>query len=63
MAEFVRRAVREALPIPGKSPWMKFAGLVEGVLPAAQVRTLMDLCWKVDSLPNAAQVAAAAGAV
>ena len=40
----------------------KFAGLAEGVLPAAQVRTLMDLCWKVDSLPSAAQVATAARA-
>jgi 2-methylcitrate dehydratase PrpD len=38
----------------------KFAGLAEGVLPAAQVRTLMDLCWKVDDLPSAAQVATAA---
>jgi 2-methylcitrate dehydratase PrpD len=38
----------------------KFAGLADGVLPAAQARTVMDLCWKIDSLPNAAQVAAAA---
>ncbi len=29
VAEFVRRAVREALPIPGSAPWMKFAGMVE----------------------------------
>ena len=29
VAEFVRRAVREALPYSGQSPWMKFAGLVE----------------------------------
>jgi len=29
VAEFVRRAVREALPSLGQSPWMKFAGLVE----------------------------------
>ena len=29
VAEFVRRAVREALPILGQRPWMKFAGLVE----------------------------------
>ena len=29
VAEFVRRAVREALPTAGQSPWMKFAGLVE----------------------------------
>jgi hypothetical protein len=29
VAEFVRRAVREALPARGEGPWMKFAGLVE----------------------------------
>jgi len=29
VAEFVRRAVREALPSIGQAPWMKFAGLVE----------------------------------
>jgi hypothetical protein len=29
VAEFVRRAVREALPPRGEGPWMKFVGLVE----------------------------------
>ena len=29
VAEFVRRAVREALPPKGEGPWMKFAGFVE----------------------------------
>jgi len=29
VAEFVRRAVREALPFRGEGPWMKFAGFVE----------------------------------
>ena len=29
VAEFVRRALREALPTPGQGAWMKFAGLVE----------------------------------
>ena len=29
IAEFVRRAVRRVLPAPGKSPWMRYAGLVE----------------------------------
>lgn len=29
VAEFVRRAVREALPARGDGAWMKFAGLVE----------------------------------
>jgi hypothetical protein len=29
VAEFVRRAIREALPPRGQGPWMKFAGFVE----------------------------------
>ena len=29
VAEFVRRAVRDALPAAGQAPWMKFAGFVE----------------------------------
>ena len=38
----------------------KFMGLADGVLPAAQARTLMDLCWKIETLPNAAEIAASA---
>jgi hypothetical protein len=29
VAEFVRRALREALPPRGQGPWMKYAGVVE----------------------------------
>ncbi len=29
VAEFVRRAVRDALPADTATPWMKFAGFVE----------------------------------
>ncbi|MCS6951965.1 MAG: CopG family transcriptional regulator [Bryobacterales bacterium] len=29
IAEFVRRAVRAALPPRGQGPWMKYAGLVQ----------------------------------
>ena len=29
VAEFVRRAIREALPPRGEGPWMTFAGFVE----------------------------------
>lgn len=29
VAEFVRRAIRDALPPVGQAPWMKFAGFVE----------------------------------
>jgi len=38
----------------------KFMGLAEGVLPAAQARGLMDLCWKIDTLATAGALAAAA---
>jgi len=38
----------------------KFHGLTEGILTADRSRQLMDLCWKVESLPEAAQVARAA---
>ncbi len=29
VAEFVRRAIRQALPASGKAPWMRYAGMVE----------------------------------
>lgn len=29
LAEFIRRAVREQLPVAGEGAWMKFAGFVE----------------------------------
>lgn len=29
VAEFIRRAVRQALPPGGTGPWMKFAGFIE----------------------------------
>jgi hypothetical protein len=29
VAEFIRRAVRESLPVRGEGPWMKYAGFVE----------------------------------
>ena len=29
VAEFIRRAVREHLPVQGEAPWMKYAGFVE----------------------------------
>jgi 2-methylcitrate dehydratase PrpD len=38
----------------------KFHGLTQGILPADRSRRLMDLCWKIESLPEAAQVARAA---
>jgi hypothetical protein len=29
IAEFVRRAVRDKLPVPDGAPWMRYAGFVE----------------------------------
>ncbi len=40
----------------------KFADLAQGVIPAAQARKVMDLCWGVEKLPSAADVAKAAAA-
>jgi 2-methylcitrate dehydratase PrpD len=40
----------------------KFMALADGVLPAAQVRTMMDRCWKIDTLASAGDLAAAARA-
>jgi hypothetical protein len=40
----------------------KFAGLADGVLPPDQTRRLMDLCWNISSLTEAAQLARAAAA-
>jgi 2-methylcitrate dehydratase PrpD len=40
----------------------KFTRLADGVLPADRIRRLMDLCWKVDTLKDAAELAQAARA-
>jgi len=38
----------------------KFADLADGVLPKGQARKLMDLCWGVEKLPAASELAKAA---
>ncbi len=38
----------------------KFADLADGILPKEQARTLMGLCWKVEQLSSADQIAKAA---
>lgn len=38
----------------------KFLGLADGVLPAAQSRRVMDLCWKIETLASAGTLATAA---
>jgi 2-methylcitrate dehydratase PrpD len=38
----------------------KFTGLTKGILPGAQSRTLIDLCWKLESLDDVAAITRAA---
>jgi hypothetical protein len=38
VAEFVRRAVRDALPLQTGKPWMSFAGMVESGDPKSSQR-------------------------
>jgi 2-methylcitrate dehydratase PrpD len=38
----------------------KFTALADGVLPPAQVKSLIDRCWKIETLPRAGDLAAAA---
>ena len=45
------------MPMSDKALEVKFADLAEGILPAATIRQAMDLCWKVESLANAADIA------
>src|ERR1700760_2641902 len=35
----------------------KFADLADGIIPAAMIRRVMDACWNVENLPNAAEIA------
>ena len=44
VAEFVRRAVRQALPARGEGAWMRFAGLVESGDPNAS-RSIDDVVY------------------
>jgi len=49
-------------PMSDKALEAKFADLAEGVIPAAQARKVMDLCWNVEKLAGAAEIAKAAAA-
>ena len=48
------------VPMSDKALEAKFADLAEGIFPPAQSRRLMDLCWNVEKLPTAADIARAA---
>jgi len=44
VAEFVRRAIRQALPARGDPPWMRYAGLVESGNPQSSL-TIDDIVY------------------
>lgn len=61
--KFVEHAVGSLQnPMSDKDLEAKFTGLANGILPPGRQRQLMDLCWKVESLPAASALARAATA-
>ena len=49
-------------PMSDKALDAKFLDLADGVLPTAKARRLLDLCWKVESMTGAAEIAKAGAA-
>jgi 2-methylcitrate dehydratase PrpD len=45
------------VPMTDRQLETKFADLVDGIIPAAQARQVMDACWNVESLLDAAGIA------
>jgi 2-methylcitrate dehydratase PrpD len=45
------------VPMTDKQLEAKFSDLADGILPAPAIRRVMDACWNVESLPNAAEIA------
>jgi 2-methylcitrate dehydratase PrpD len=45
------------VPMTDQQLETKFSDLAEGILPPAMIRRVMDACWNVESLPNAAEIA------
>jgi 2-methylcitrate dehydratase PrpD len=63
LEKFIEHAVGSVdAPMSDPDLEAKFVAQAEGVLPAAQVRRAMDLCWDIEALPNAAALAEAASA-
>jgi 2-methylcitrate dehydratase PrpD len=61
LEKFVEHAVGSPeRPLPDADLEAKFTDLVDGVLPAAQARRLLELCQRIEKLPAAAELAKAA---
>lgn len=46
-------------PMTDRQLEQKFVGLATGILPAEQIRKVIDLCWRIESLPEVAALARA----
>jgi 2-methylcitrate dehydratase PrpD len=63
LEKFIEKAVGSVKnPMTDAMLEAKFFDLAEGVLPQAKAKHLMDLCWKVETLANAADIAKAGAA-
>jgi 2-methylcitrate dehydratase PrpD len=63
LEKFVEHAVGSVEhPMSDSDLEVKFRGLADGVLPQDRIRRLLDLCWKVETLKDAAELAQAAAA-
>ena len=59
--KFIEHAIGSSeVPMTDAQLVAKFTDLADGILPAAQTRALIDMCWKVEQLPGAASIATAA---
>ncbi len=56
--KYIQHAIGSVeVPMTNKRLEVKFADLAEGVIPADQARKVMDMCWKVETLSNAGDIA------
>lgn len=56
--KFIEHAIGSLeVPMTDKQLETKFLDLVNGILPDAQVRRLIDACWQVETLKNAGDIA------
>src|SRR5436305_106093 len=61
LEKYIEHAVGSVTnPMSDRDLEAKFAGQSDGVLPPAQARRVMDLCWDIESLPSAGALAEAA---
>jgi hypothetical protein len=55
---FIAHAIGSAeVPMTDKQFEDKFADLADGIIPASSIQRVMDACWNVESLTNAAEIA------